>query len=196
MSGQSASSGWFACAGVLGAGAVVSLLLPATALDWQPGLALAEPWRWWTAAFVHWSRWHLVANLAGLALVALLGGMAGLQARSAMAWFVAWPLTQLALLARPALAHFGGLSGVLHAGVVIAAWHLVRHGAGSRRWIGLALLAGTAAKLLLEAPWGPELRRPADWDIPIAPLAHTTGALAGLLCAWLADRAAFLIRPR
>jgi hypothetical protein len=64
---------------------------------------------------------------------------------------------------------------------------LLRHGAGRARWIGAALLAGTAAKVLLEAPWGPVLRHPAGWDIAVAPLAHATGALAGAACAALFD---------
>jgi hypothetical protein len=45
-----------------------------------------------------------------------------------------------------------------------------------------------AVKLLIEAPWGPALRHPPDWDIAIAPLAHATGAIAGLAAAWLLDR--------
>ena len=39
---------------------------------------------------------------------------------------LARPLTQLGLLMRPDLLHYGGLSGVLHAGVAAAALWLVR----------------------------------------------------------------------
>ena len=56
--------------------AVLSLLawpLPREALDWQPGLVAAQPWRAVTAAFVHWTPIHLAANLAGCAVIALLG---------------------------------------------------------------------------------------------------------------------------
>jgi len=113
---------WCAVGGLLLAGTGLFATADATRWDWQPALALAEPWRWWTAAFVHWSRLHLVANLTGLLVVMALGWAARLPAVSAVAWFIAWPLTQLGLLLRPELTHFGGLSGVLHAGVAVAGW--------------------------------------------------------------------------
>ncbi|HSW07889.1 rhombosortase [Aquabacterium sp.] len=159
--------------------------MPTARLDWQPGLAAGQPWRWWTAAFVHWSALHLGANLLGLVLVALLGAAAACRGRAVAAWLLAWPLTHLGLLLQPALRHYGGLSGVLHAGVAVAAVALLRQGARPRRWIGIALLAGLLLKVLLESPWLGPLRHVAGWDIPIAPLAHATGALAGALCGWL-----------
>ncbi|MFN0182837.1 MAG: rhombosortase [Aquabacterium sp.] len=163
-------------------------------LDWQPALALSQPWRLFTAAWVHWSTWHLAANLAGLALIGALGWRAGCGTRAALAWGLAWPLTHLALLLQPGLAHYGGLSGVLHAGAAVAGWQLlvVRPHIGTvgrqRRWVGGLLLLGLAVKLLLEQPWGEPLRRWPGWDIAIAPLAHATGAVAGLLCAWITSR--------
>ncbi|MED5621573.1 rhombosortase [Ideonella sp. BN130291] len=186
MSGRGGA--WLALALVLVTGTLAAWGAPPAALAWQPELAVAQPWRWWSAAFVHFSRWHALANLAGLALVAALGVVGSLPPRAAAAWCLAWPLTHLALLARPELALYGGLSGVLHAGVVVAGWHLLRHQRGRCRAIGVALLLGAALKVLLEAPWGPVLRHPADWDIAIAPLSHATGALAGLVCALLLDR--------
>jgi rhomboid family GlyGly-CTERM serine protease len=158
--------------------------LPATLLDWQPGLAASEPWRWWTAAFVHWSPRHLVANLLGAGLVAALGWVARVPRSAALAWSIAWPLSHGALLVQPALAHYGGLSGVLHAGVAVATLHLLRNEHGRRRLIGGTVFAGMVLKLLLEAPWGAPLRYTAEWDIAVAPLAHATGAIAGVL-AWL-----------
>ena len=101
----------------------------------------------------------------------------------AAAWFVAWPLTQFGLLARPDLLHYGGLSGVLHAGVAVAALHLVVAARGTRRLVGAAMLIGLAAKVLSEAPWGDTLRRPPGWDIAIAPVAHACGLVAGLVAA-------------
>jgi len=179
---------WCAVGGLLLAGTGLFATADATRWDWQPALALAEPWRWWTAAFVHWSRLHLVANLTGLLVVMALGWAARLPAVSAVAWFIAWPLTQLGLLLRPELTHFGGLSGVLHAGVAVAGWHVLRHSEGHRRWVGAGLAAGLLVKLLSEQPWGPVLRHPADWDIAVAPLAHATGAVFGGLCAAVLDR--------
>lgn len=181
---------WCAVAALLGAGAALAALGPGTsaaALDWQPGLAWREPWRAWSAAFVHYGRLHLAANAAGLLLVAALGIVARLPPRSALAWAAAWPLTQLGLLAEPALAHYGGLSGVLHAGVAAAALHLAWRGAGARRGIGVLLLAGLLLKVLAEAPWAAVLRHPPGWGIAVAPAAHACGAAAGLLCAAVAE---------
>lgn len=158
---------------------------PAERLDWQPVLAATQPWRWWSAAWVHGSPGHLGANLAGAALVAALGVAARVPARLAMAWALAWPLTQLGWLLGPPLAHFGGASGVLHAGVAIVALHLVRSARGRRRTVGALLLAGLVLKLALEAPWGPALRQVQGWDIAIAPWSHASGVLAGLLAAAL-----------
>lgn len=182
---------WAALAALLLAGAWLQPLLPAHALDWQPQRT-GQAWRWWSAAFVHWSPGHRVANTVGLLLVALLGWRAGLPGRAAAAWLAAWPLTHLALLARPDLLHYGGLSGVLHAGVAVAGVAMVWPGSPRpRRRLGMALLAGLALKVLLEQPWGPALRSVDGWDIALAPLGHLSGALTGATCALLLVR-----RPR
>jgi rhomboid family GlyGly-CTERM serine protease len=174
---------WWALSALLGAGALAGALLPSHVLDWQPALAQAQPWRAWSAAFVHWSVRHLAANMAALLLVGALGAAAGCPGRATLAWALAWPIGHALLLVQPRLLHYGGLSGVLHAGVAVAAWQLVAAARGARRAIGIAVLAGLAVKLLLEAPWAGPVRTMAGWDIPIAPLAHATGALAGLCCA-------------
>jgi rhomboid family GlyGly-CTERM serine protease len=174
---------WVALAVLLGAGALLGWWLPAMLLDWQPALAWREPWRAWSAAFVHWSALHLGANLLACVLVAALGRVARLPVSAALAWLCAWPFVHLGLLAEPALAHYGGLSGVLHAAVAVAGWWLAVRARGRARAIGLALLAGLVVKLVLEDPFGAPLARPAGWDIAIAPLAHATGVLAGSLAA-------------
>ena len=176
---------WLALAALLAVGSVGAWWAPAWALDWQPALAAAEPWRAWSAAFVHWSALHLGANLGAAAAVAAFGWAAKVPPSAALAWGVAWPLTHLGLLLRPELAHYGGLSGMLHGGVaVVVLWLLVIE-RGRRRAIGAMVGVGLVAKLWLEQPWGPVLRQAADWDIALAPLAHATGAVAGLLCGAL-----------
>ncbi|MDN3918788.1 rhombosortase [Roseateles violae] len=172
---------------------------PAAALDWQPALWPRQPWRALSAALVHWSGQHLAANLAGCAMLALLGRQARLGARCSLAWLLAWPATQLGLLALPepaALRHFGGLSGVLHAGVAIAALELLLRRRGRERTIGALIGLGLALKLLLEQPLGPPLRTVPGWDIPLLPFAHLSGALAGALCALLLLGAARYHRRR
>jgi rhomboid family GlyGly-CTERM serine protease len=174
--------------------AIAAWPLPTGLLDWQPSLGLREPWRLVTAAAVHWSALHLGANLLGALVVALFGLAARLPTAAALAWLTAWPLTHAALLTRRDLLHYGGLSGVLHAGVAVAACWLVIARDGRDQAIGAAVLSGLVVKVLLDAPWGPTLRMTAGWDIYIAPLAHATGAAAGGLCAVCAWQVAR--RPR
>ncbi len=178
---------WIALAGLLGLGAALAFQIDPNSLDWQPGRIVAEPWRAVSAAFVHYSALHLAANLAGLALVAALGWFAHVPRPIAAAWLIAWPLTQLGLLARPDLLHYGGLSGILHAGVACVAWQLILHERGRRRAIGALTLALIAIKVVSEAPWGPALRHPAGWDIATAPFAHASGLVAGLFAAALSE---------
>ena len=136
---------------------------------------------------MHWSERHLAGNLAAVALVAAYGWAARAPAPVAWAWFAAWPLTHLGLLLQPALAHYGGLSGVLYSSAALRAMRAAATGGrrGRRRVVGLLMLAGLAAKLLLEAPWGDPLRHSPGWDIALAPVGHATGSIAGLLCAGL-----------
>lgn len=174
---------WAGLCAAAAAGALLAHGVDPAPLRWQPELAFSQPWRLVTAAWVHLSTLHLAANLAGAAVVAALGHAAGCDRRAATAWALAWPLTQLGLLAQPALAAYGGLSGVLHAGVAVAAWQLLRGGRGARRRIGAVIAAGLLLKIGLEAPWQGPLRQVPGWDIAIAPAAHASGALAGWLCA-------------
>lgn len=184
---MSPARAWAALAAGLAIGAVVARFAPAAAIDWQPGLAASQPWRAWSAAAVHYSDLHLAANLAGAALVAWLGMAARVRGAEVAAWAIAWPLTQFGLLLRPELAHYGGLSGVLHAGVAIAALHvLVNDALPRRRLIGAAILVLLGVKVIGESPWGPALTHPAGWDIAVAPFAHASGLVAGLLCGALA----------
>jgi rhomboid family GlyGly-CTERM serine protease len=178
---------WAALALLAALASVLAIGLPAAQLDWQPALAFAEPWRALTAAFVHWSGLHLGANLAGAAVVAAFGWAARVPLALTLAWAAAWPLTHFGLLLKPELAHYGGLSGVMHAGTAVGVIWLV---AGPRAelprgawWIGGGVGVALVLKLLLEAPWGPALRTSDEWDIAIAPLAHSSGAVAGALCA-------------
>ncbi|MEP7056833.1 MAG: rhombosortase [Caldimonas sp.] len=181
-----AARAWAGLAALLATAAIVLSGIDATALDWQPALALREPWRAFSAVAVHYSALHLAANLAGTALVAALGVAARVPARMVGAWACAWPLTQLGLLARPDLLHYGGLSGVLHAGAAVVATHLLLRGPPARRLIGAALAAGLVVKVFGEAPWGSPLRISTDWDFATAPLAHASGLVAGVVCALVA----------
>ena len=228
----------------------------AAALDWQPALGLREPWRLATSAWVHWSLPHLAVNLAGGAVVAFVGWRARLPRAAALAWLLAWPLTQGVMAGvdserlAAVMPHYGGLSGVLHAGAAVLglslAWPLARAGARPplratpsrldmrasgidpsritegpwamtemgvatavpmstldqptaagpiaaearplrERWIGVAIVAGTLAKVLFEAPWDLAPRASESLGIAVAPLAHACGLAAGIV-AWGAVR--------
>ena len=192
--------GWWTVAACLALGSLAAWWTGSGRLDWQPALAATQPWRWWSGAWVHWSWGHLVANLAGTALIAALGARARADRADAWAWFVAWPVTQLGLWLQPALQHYGGLSGVLHAGVVIAAIGLCQRESGPRRAVGALILGGVALKIGLEQPWHAVLRHTPGWGIAIAPAAHLSGALVGVACgvaaAYWRQRARQALVPR
>ena len=183
MTLQRGAGWWCGISVLLAAGALLAHGRVSDAIDWQPLLAWSEPWRWWSAAWVHLSDLHLHANLAGTLLVALLGVASDVPVRAAMAWLIAWPLTQLGLLAQPALAHYGGLSGVLHAGVAVVAMQLMIEGPRRRRLIGVTVFAGLALKLFSETPWVGPVQHPQGIDIATVPLAHVSGAVSGGLIA-------------
>lgn len=187
---------WLAVALLLAVGSALAYVAPQVsraAIDWQPGLALAEPWRAISAAFVHYSRLHLIGNAAGLALTAAYGVAARVPPRLALAWLVAWPLTQLGLLVQPGLLHYGGLSGVVHAGVAIVTLYVILIG---HRWIGGTVLVMLFVKLATESPLGAPVQQVSGWDIGLAPIAHLTGVAAGLLCCAVAEAAASVERRR
>jgi len=170
---------------MLAGAAGVSAGWPRGTLDWQPDRAWLEPWRWFTAAWVHLDREHLLANLAGACVVAAFGHAAGCGRRDALAWALAWPLTHGALLLVPAVQHAAGASGVLHAGVAVAAGTLLG-GHGRRRTIGVLVLLGLLVKVLAEQPWVAPLRATAGWDFPVAVAVHASGVAAGLVAAAVA----------
>jgi len=175
---------WAALAVLLALLAAAGWSVQREAIDWQPALAFEQPWRAFSAIGVHYSVRHLLANLGGVAAIGVLGVAAGAPLRAAWAWAAAWPLTQFGLRLEPTLLHYGGLSGVLHAGVAVVAITLLwPPGASIPRWVGIALLGGLVLKVMLEAPWGAPLRYPGGIDIAVAPLAHASGLVAGLLCA-------------
>lgn len=172
---------WLAVCLVASIGSLATWFLPPIWLDWQPALLWRQPWRLVSAAWVHWSALHGLTNLAALALLAVAGWRVPMRGRDALAWVLAWPLTHvlLAPLAPPALLHYGGLSGLLHAAVVLIGLRLIASG---RRmgWVWLGLLV---VKLLIEQPWHPQLPNDLLLGLAVAPAAHLAGALAGIL-AW------------
>ncbi len=176
-----ATKTWFAVTALFMLASLIAWPLIHQAIDWQPALAFTQPWRAFSAAFVHYSPLHLAANLVGALLVGAFGWAAQVPRHMALAWLIAWPLTQLGLLVQPSLLHYGGLSGVLHSGVVIVCVHLIFAGTSSQRRVGGATLLVVIVKVLLEAPWKGALTHPAEWDIAVAPMAHASGVVVGVI---------------
>jgi hypothetical protein len=132
----------------------------------------------------------LAVNAAAAVIVAALGTAARLPPRAALAWAFAWPLTHAALALQPAITRYGGLSGVLHAGVAVAAVWTLRGERGLRRGVGALVLAGVALKVIAESPWHASLPHSAALGIATVPFAHAAGVVAGCLAAWVWWRAA------
>ena len=183
-----AAASWLWVCAALALGSLLAWTGDRALLEWQPMRAWNEPWRWWSAAAVHYSAMHLWLNLLATALVAVYGWAARVDGAVTLAWIASWPFTHLALLAQPQLAHYGGLSGVLHGGVAAVTLWLIVRGNGGERAVGWLMLIGQAVKLLLEQPWGAALHAPQELDVAVAPLAHASGSLAGALLSWLALR--------
>lgn len=132
---------------------------------------------------MHLNGLHLVANLAGVAFVAALGAGARLPWQAATAWAIAWPLTQAGLWLAGSPSRYGGLSGVLHAGVAVAASFMICGTERHQRLLGIGVALGLAAKITVEAPWLAAVRPSPWWGFPVVVGAHFSGALAGLVVA-------------
>lgn len=181
--------------------ALASLLVWAwrgNALDelvWHASDWTRHAWTLWTSAWVHLNAAHLVSNLLALGALATLGWAVRPGLPCTLAWLLAWPLTQVALLLWPKVGYAVGLSGLMHAGTMVIAVQIALDRIpirGARFWGGL-LVMGASTKVLLEAGWA----RPVVWDasngMPVVQAAHLTGivwgALLGLLVACLPSAA-------
>ncbi len=158
---------------------------------------------------MHLSSAHLEANLWACAVVAAWGWAARLGPSQALAWLMAWPLSQALLVTDPGtLQRYAGLSATLHAGAAIGCWHLLWHTQGARRAVGAAVSVAIGIKLMLEVPVLQALwsgAGPGRWTaepLPQAPghvvagHAHGCGVLAGVLAAALVDGIIAVTRAR
>lgn len=141
------------------------------------------PWVWWSAAWVHGSAQHWLFNALGVLLISGGGAWLRMPTSLAVAWALSWPLGHACLMLDPRLTFYMGASGVLHAGVAVLGVGIWQ--TGQRRLAG-ALLLALALKVGHEAwlgwPGGATLVR-GGADVPVAWLAHVSGALSGLFIA-------------
>lgn len=150
----------------------------------RDGLAFGEFWRLFTGHFVHFTRSHLVTNLAALGMLLLL-------MRRATGWQIFWlglatPLLLggLLYLARPDLAAYGGLSGWISAlFITIAADHM-----RNRTWFSYLFRVSVilfVAKIILEFSLGRSFVTHLGPAVMVEPAAHALGAAIALLGLFL-----------
>lgn len=160
-----------------------------SALVLHPNQGWHQTWpSWWATAWVHGSAPHLARNLAGVVLLAAMGWATQVRMPATVAWLLAWPLTHIGMIWRPELTSYVGLSGVLHAGATIIACHQIITPPTPNprsRILGWTLLIGLVFKLIMENPWGPVLILSSASAIKVAPWAHFSGVMAGLVCGTL-----------
>lgn len=166
----------------------------AQALTWRSADWPAAPWTLWTSAWVHLNLPHLISNLLAMGGVAAAGWVLRPDARSTLAWLLAWPLTQISLLGWPQVNYAVGLSGLMHAGTLLLAVQMARGRIPTRggRFWGWLLIGGVLTKVVLERGWSQPLAWDAGNQLWVAQAAHVTGAawgvLLGLLVALLPAR--------
>lgn len=159
-----------------------------SAWSWQAASWSQVPWTLWSAAFVHLSTWHALANLFALLALCALAWAWRLRAALVVAPLVALPLAMLGLQFWPVITQYQGLSILTHAlAAALVAWHLVRDAwARQRPRVTVLLLgAGLVGKLLTEQGWHRPLVHSDAWGFQVAHAAHLSGAAAGLLCGVL-----------
>jgi rhomboid family GlyGly-CTERM serine protease len=157
---------------------------------WRADTWQQQPWTLWTSAWVHMNTPHLIGNQLALGALTAFAWAARPSLASAMAWWLAWPLTQITLLLWPQIGYAVGLSGVLHAGALVLSIHLIFKRIQvpkARRWGGLLLL-GVLAKVVLEQGWtSPVVWDPAN-EMSVVLACHLSGAawgaVLGLATAW------------
>lgn len=165
------------------------------ALTWYAELWPAQPWTFWTSAWVHLNTPHLIGNQLALGALTAAGWVLRPPLSATLAWALSWPLLQASLLWWPQVTHAVGLSGLLHAGVAVLGLHLLLSPAApkARPW-GAVLLAGLVIKLLIERSWQQPLLNDPHSDMAVVQAAHLSGAawgaVLGTLGAWWSRRQA------
>ncbi len=163
------------------------------ALTWRADLWPTQPWTLWTSAWVHLNTPHLIGNQLALGALTAAGWVLRPPLSATLAWALSWPLLQASLDWWPHVGYAAGLSGLLHAGVMVLGLHLLVGAAPQRaRPWGAILVGGLLVKLLIEQGW----RQPVVWDpgneMSVVQAAHLVGAawggLLGALSAWRSRR--------
>ena len=150
-----------------------------TDLIWTAAYWTHEPWVLWTASVIHLSLSHLLANMAALLVLAVLGSYLQAGPTSAVALLLAWPLGTLALLWWPQVTWYSGMSGLLNAMAAVLWAHAALHAA---RPLSFVIFASMGLKLLSEHAWSQPIAFDPNWGFNVVYAAHLAGAAAGAVC--------------
>jgi rhomboid family GlyGly-CTERM serine protease len=144
---------------------------------------LIEPWRLWTAHWVHLSVWHWALNVAALALLPEIF-LRTSPRFFLLLWFTLPPLVSLMLyFFMPNLIQYAGLSGVLHGIYLAVALSATQNSHAAERKMGWVVVLGVCAKVGWEAYSG-NSQTAKLIGAPVVLQAHQYGAGLGFLI-WL-----------
>lgn len=149
-------------------------------------------WRLMTANLVHFSFYHLSANILGLGLIWSIG----CSYASGREMLLLLVLTSLCLCLSllvfyPNIAYYGGLSGALHGLMVYIALCSVAR----KEWFGGVLMIGVITKIIHENLTGASELMAGLVGAPILLESHRLGALLGMLL-WIIFQAIRRFRCR
>ena len=171
---------WPGLCAVLALGVAAAWFSGNRQLAWQASTWTHQPWLLWTASLAHLSGAHLLGNLLGLAVLAVLGSYLNAGTAAALAVLLAWPLATLALVWWPQVTAYSGMSGLLNAmAAVLWAHAALRGGAKPVSFMIFALLG---LKLASEHAWSQPIAFDPNWGFNVVYAAHLSGALAGAAC--------------
>jgi membrane associated rhomboid family serine protease len=136
---------------------------------------ISTPWTLWTAAWVHLSLAHALANLLALAAIVVLAWQFGVLHAFGRGLLWVWPLSTLSLVFCPQVTSYAGASGVVHGAASLLGLLIVK------TQIGRLLLLGLLLKLVSERAWELPIVYSVDWGFNVVQIAHLYGAIAGLM---------------
>ena len=180
---------WTLCAALALVSVLVWWLGLASVLAWEPAAWPTRPWLFWTGSLAQASGSLLVASLAALAVLAVLGASLGAGRKASLAVLLAWPLGNIALLGWPSVTAYEGLSGLQCSMLAVLGLH------AAARPVGWVLLAFLVTLLVGEQAWQQPTGYDPNWGFNVVYAAHLSGAVAGLLAGLLLDVAGTRGKP-
>ena len=161
----------------------------ASLLVYDRRLILAgELWRLFTCHLVHFSLSHLLSDLAGFLIAAGIIRQRGYRRFGLLCAVSAFTVSGAIFLLQTGMAVYGGLSGIVNAAFIYAAFHGLRE-EGRWRWMCLVAIALCIGNTLWEVVTGqPTVALRDEYSFVPIPLAHLVGAITGAAMAWVESR--------